>query len=84
MAFRLSDRTSFTGIPCRWVCVNRCSRSRPDAVSRCEPGAFPAKALMIAYNLPIAGVLAFKGKRGTLNMIEWAEKAGIPVKRIGW
>lgn len=39
---------------------------------------------MIAYNMPIAGVLAFRGKRGTLNMIEWSEKTEIPVKRIGW
>lgn len=39
---------------------------------------------MIQFNMPIAGVLAFRGRAGTLNMISQAEAAGIPVKRIGW
>lgn len=39
---------------------------------------------MIKFNLPIAGAIAFKGGRGTQDMIRQAEEAGIKVHRVGW
>lgn len=39
---------------------------------------------MIEFHQPIAGVVAFPGGRGTLNMIAQADAAGLKVYKVGW